>query len=529
VETVEQATTDARLPVQRIARVPPLALAALSGLLLVLAFPGVDAGWLGWVALVPLLLAIRRGSTRGAFALGWVTGLIWFGGILSWLRLFGEPPFNTILWFLAVAIEASFVALFAGLVRGFQLTDDPRPMPGASRLTAHLSLLAVPSLWTLMEWLRCTGPWGFPWGVLGETQARWLTLIQCADLGGVWLVSFLVAWGNAVIAGLPHRYFEPPQPPNNGGSDTRVSSQRYWGPWGAFLLALLAALLYGAVPRAAPDGPPLRIALVQADNDFGGYLERTRQALGAKPDLVVWPETVMAGDPIRNPATLGVLAGLAREGRCALLAGTPHSDAQGRLKNAAVLVGPDGALAGAYEKVHLVPFGEFIPFRPWIPFLDRFPSVTDMAPGEAYRSLVYGTRGDHSAMPPVGTMICFESAFPEIGRALVRDGAGLLAVLTSDAAYDRTSAPAHHATKAIFRAIETRRPVLQAATTGLTFAVDSHGRVLGRLPMWRPGTLSVAVTPSGATTLYTRLGDWVIVACAGFIAIIVAHQRRMLR
>lgn len=485
-------------------RVPPLALAVLSGLLLVLAYPSVDAGWLAWVALAPLLRGLRECSLRSAFALGWVTGLVWFGGILSWVRLFGEPPFNSVLWLLTVSIEAVGVGIFALLARWLAPGDDARLMTHDRRGASWPRVLLVPCLWTLTEWLRCTGPWGLPWGVLGETQARWTTLIQCADLGGVWLVSFLVAWGNAALAeGWPLRY-------------------RGWRPLAPVVTAVLLALLYGLLPRPTPRaaGPPLRIALVQADHDFWEYLALTRRQVAAsRPDLVIWSETVVAGDAVADPAIQNTLGELAREARFALLAGTPHEDADGRLKNAAVLIGPNGKLAGAYEKVHLVPFGEYIPFRPFIPFLNRFPSVTDMSPGERYHAM----GGARSGTPRVGVMICFESAFPEIGRALARDGAGLLAVLTSDAAFDRTSAPEHHARKAIFRAIETRRPVLQAAATGVTLAVDARGQSLGRLPMHRPGVLSVAVTPMRVVTLYTRLGDWVIAVCA--LVAVVAGRR----
>jgi apolipoprotein N-acyltransferase len=511
VETVAHPPPGTRHPSPGAKSGVPLALAALSGLLLILSFPSADLGWLAWVALVPLLAAIRRSSLRGAAALGWVTGAIWFGGILAWLRLFGEPPFNTILWMLAVSVEAIAVGLFALLGRWLWVG---RRAP----------LLVVPALWTLTEWLRCTGPWGFPWGVLGETQARWSTLIQCADLGGVWLVSFLVAWGNAVVVGLP--LLAPPPHGGRGEETTAVRNSPFRGGeegrgirW--FALALAVTLLYGLLPRPDPSGPSIRVSLVQADNDFGEYLALTRQAFGERPDLVVWPETVVPGDPVENPAIRNVLAELAREGDMVLLAGAPHEDAEGRLKNAAVLVGPSGERTSAYSKVHLVPFGEYIPFRPWVPFLDRFPSVTDMHPGAEYHAL----GAEAGRIPRLGTMICFESAFPEIGRAFVRDGAGLLVVLTSDASYDRTSAPEHHARMAIFRAVETRRAVLQAATTGATFAVDARGRALGRLPMHRPGVLTLTVTPGTATTLYTRLGNWVMVGCAVFVVALAARRR----
>jgi apolipoprotein N-acyltransferase len=532
-----------------------MALAAVSGALLGMAYPPVGAWWLAWVALVPLLAAAARSSARGAFACGWIAGLVWFGVILDWLRLFGEPPFNIVLWLLAVGIEAAFVGLFSLLVRA--LLAGP---------AGGVFLVGVPALWTFCEWLRCTGPWGFPWGVLGETQANQTALIQFAAITGGWGVTFLVALVNGYLAGLLRRnpspeLTSPPAPPRNGegclvssgpASDPGSPSPLRGGGWGERLipgqgspfarwgilvaLLLVAALAYGEAALRAPaaHGPLVRVAVVQGNIErddgwpverpggvVGTYGELTRQALERRPALVVWPETVVPGDVQRDTSLLVALATLARQGNCHLLVGTPHADERGGLKNSAVLVGPEGRLAGSYDKVHLVPFGEYIPFRQWMPFLDRFPSVTDQTPGEGFRPLAAGpTR--------VGAMICFESAFPAISREMVRQGAGLLAVLTSDASFGRTSAAEHHAAKAIFRAIETRRWVIQAATTGISLAVDPRGRVRERIGLFRSGVLVADAVAGGPTTPYVRFGDWLVALC-GLVAVGLALRRRPVR
>jgi apolipoprotein N-acyltransferase len=263
----------------------------------------------------------------------------------------------------------------------------------------------------------------------------------------------------------------------------------------------------------------LRVAVIQGNVErdegwqttrrgeaLGTYGALTREALKARPALVLWPETVVPGDLRNDPEVKARLAGLARAGGCHLLVGTPHVDDGMRVKNAAGLIGPEGGLMGWYEKVHLVPFGEYIPMRAWMPFLDRFPEVTDQSPGEEYHPVAAGTT-------KIGAMICFESAFPDISREFVRRGAGLLAVLTSDASFGRTAAAEHHAAKAIFRAIETRRWVLQAATTGISVAVDPGGRVRRRIELGVPGTFWIDLGVGGPTTPFVRFGDWVVFAC----------------
>ncbi len=448
----------ARPPSRERGPVAPLAAAVASGLLLWAAFPPLDRGVLAWVALVPLLWSLRGATPREAFRLGYISGAVWFALTLSWITLFGLVP-----WALLAAFLALYPGGFAALLRWMSPRSSPR------------DLLLVPLLWTAVETIRSTGPLAFPWALLGVSQHRLLPLLQLAALGGVSLVSFAVALGNAAAALVLAR----PGRPAAAGAVLALAALLWGGT--AYGAARLRQPL-GEVLRVAvlqPNIPPLRkgdAGTRQAQMEVMARLVREARARGA--DLIVFPETAV---PVNLFGPAGALPEVAAWAPDRVMVVTSFEATGDRVRNSAVVL-EDGAVRGTYAKRRLVPFGE-----------------AGVTPGD---------RGD-----PIPTRagflsiaICYESAFADIARTGTRPGAGPLVVVTNDGWFGTSAGPAQHAAYAAVRAVETGRPVARAANTGISLIADPLGRVRAQLPLDREGWL-VAGVPASIPTPYVA-GGW---------------------
>jgi apolipoprotein N-acyltransferase len=452
------------------------ALAALvSGAAFVAAFPPLDLGGLAWVALVPLLWAVRGRAPREAFWLGYLWGAVGLGGVLWWLTAFGPGA-----WALA--------ALFTGIFPALALCTSAALAEGPGR---RLGVLLVPAVWTAVEFLRSHGPLAFPWALLGESQHRALVVAQIASVTGVYGLSFLVALVNAALSRL-------------------ALGRRALGPVALAAAALAAAAVWGHAALRAPAGGAgpasgtFVAAVVQpeyaarfawdarrAARDLVTLGRLTHEAARRGASLVVWPETASPTDIAGDPATLALIRAWVRGDRVSLIA----SALEGGRTNSAFSFAPDGVLAGRYDKMRLVPFAEFGERA------GRGPAVLPTPLG------------------PVGIAICFESTFPEIARQSVAAGAGVLAVITNDAWFGGGAAALQHAAIAPFRAIEEGRYLLRAANGGLSEIIDPRGRVLASLPPGVRGVLVGRVAAREALTPYARFGDlfgwgvvWVVAA-----------------
>lgn len=465
-------------------------LAACSGVALFLAFPRASIFPLAWVALVPLLIALRRARTGEAFLLGLVTGIVFFASLLYWITLFGYLP-----WVLLALMQGLFVAIFAVFARRMYRRG-------------WLALIAVPAAWTAIEWLRSLGMFGFTWGGLAYSQARWTDIIQIASITGPWGVTFLIVIVNTAIAGL-------------------VTGSRRRSLYGVAVVGLvvLGVWAWGAVSvRQNQNAGRMRVAVVQGnvemtwrDDDTLSRIAQTywpmTEGLGRSADFIVWPESALPGDLLSSPALRQQMARLAKRAGAYMLVGGPHVAPDGkavdgyREYNGAYLVSPEGQVVDHYFKVHLVPFGEFVPGRDWLPLVHNYRiREVDYSPGSGFKTLK-SRRGE------LGVMICFESIFPQISRKLAQDGAEILFVITNDSWFGRTAAAAQHHDFSILRAVESRRFVVRNATTGVSSLIAPSGEVLASAGLGKKAVVRGTIGRSQVMTVYTKYGDWFAVLC----------------
>ena len=473
------------------------------GLLLSLAFPPAEIWPLAFVAVAPLLWLLRSARARRGALLGFIYGVGFYGATLYWILRFGE-----LAWVGLVTLSALSVAL-VGLV-GPAVIREGRPLRTAVGLAA---------LWTLVDWIR--GMWplgGFTWGSLGISQVDDRVLLPLAGLAGVWGVTFVVAAVNALLV----------ETAVGGGGGRRRAA-----------LPVLAAALIVApvlVPFPEPNGGPLDVAVVQVDvrvppgtdglEEDRIVAERNievhRSLAGSpRPDLVLWGEGALDPGASSDPATVqAVRSAIAQVGAPAAI-GAVVDDPDGREFTSALIFDGSGRLIGRYDKVHLVPFGEYVPWRSkldWISATEQIP--VDRTPGDSVHTLA--TPG----VPPFGTPICFENSFPDLPRDFVRDGATFLVVPVNNASYGFTAASDQHLQMSRMRAVETGRWIVDAAVSGVSAFVDTHGRVVARTGLFQTTILRVRLRTSTATTWYVRMGDWLPWLCLVLLVALLLVPRR---
>jgi apolipoprotein N-acyltransferase len=385
--------------------------------------------------------------------------------------------------------------------------------------------LLTPVLWVAVEYGRSSLPdIDFPWALLGSSQFLNLHLLQSADLFGVWTLSFLVAAVNAAVAGL---------------LDSKTKGALFGLlQAGVVTVLVLAALGYGALRLDGQlAGGEIRTAAVQGNIEqdvkwdpafkratYDLYARLSREAAAESPDLIVWPETAAPFFFAGEPRYQEEISALARETGAALLFGSPGREGAGKpasLRNRAYLVAADGELQGWYDKVHLVPFGEYVPWKRLLFFVDKLvEAVGEFSPGDGPRLLEVGGKR-------FGTLICYEIIFPDLVRRNVRQGADFLVNITNDAWFGRTAASRQHFSALALRAVENRRPVVRAANTGISGFVDTRGRILVASDLFTRGHYGAVLQLSHETTLYTRMGDALPMACAAVAAaLLLADMRR---
>lgn len=494
-------------------------LALISGVALAGAFPVPDQGWLAWVALAPLIiLAVTASSLRVAALEGLLFGLAFFGPVMFW--------WHGLLIKYGALSHLSAAATFLGLITYLSLYSTAFAA-GLKQMAARRgeawAILIAPVLWAGLELVRGRALTGFPWAVLGATQDDWPVFLQVAELGGVTLVSLVVAAGNAAAAGLVRAGRRGEEPV------ARMTRRR-----GAALLAgvVLASLGFGIarMSMAAEPGERVRLALVQGNvaqdqkwkpearaRILDSHLEATRQAAKQGARLVIWPESSVPLPLTASPGYRRILSGHASSLGIDLLVGSVHYQDRGgpgeRVYNSAFLIegGAAEPFRQRYDKIHLVPFGEYVPLR-WIlgPMETLVEEASDFSPGESIRNL----RSGGISLAP---LICFEAIFPDLARRFVLEGAGLLVNMTNDAFLGDTAGPRQHLALASVRAVENRRWMARAANTGISAVVDPRGRLHDAADYGTAATILFDVPLRGEITLYSRLGD----AC-GWACVIVA-------
>ena len=547
-----------------------------SSLLLYLCFFPVAWGWLGWVALVPLLRLIRtKARGRTVFMGSWLTGLAFFFPAVQWLRVADPRMYFT--WFLMAFYCSWYFPMAVLLVRSL----DRRRIP---------LVLSLPVVWTALEFLRAHLLEGFPWYYLAHTQHNFLPLIQIADVTGAYGVTFLVAAVNAVIfEWLYHR------------SD--ASRRPVLAFQSAIVLFCFAGFLFYGSQRMSQaefaKGPT--VALIQGNveqrvrNESGAadsdardrareqiqvnYDTLSRLAAAHRPDLVVYPETSYPDDYVviytdrpqdltdyarkLQRETQNILDRISQlhangEHRPLVLLGInstelyPEQNPERLHFNSALLVGPSGEqgkAVGRYDKIHRVPFGEYVPLRDILPFMDKF-SPYDYDYGiVAGRSQVVLPVGQTN----FGVLICYEDTDTVLARRCVAEQKpGFLVNISNDGWFNGTAEHEEHLAVSRFRAVETRRSLVRSVNMGISAVIDGNGRVLapelkedrdsakiwevnadaGDLPLRRwsefkkvSGVLFASVPLDDRGSLYSAWGDWLPWGCWALLALALVALR----
>jgi len=490
--------------------------ALLCGALPVLAFPAPNWSWLAWFGLVPGLLLMRSASTAGRGALtGWWFGAGYLLAALYWLIPNLGPGLLPIVAILGVlwggAGAACQVLLRAPLRLG--------------RVAAALAV--VPACWVVSEWLRSWQGFGGPWAVFGATQWQHPVVLSLAAVGGVWLVTAVLVLANTGLAvavlGVAERRWAAGLAGLGGAAVAVVA-----GPVAVALLAApgVARELTVALVQPGITGPAVR------DTASERLTEGLVRGQGPdRPGLIVWGESSIASDLRTDPVLLRRLRQLSTAAGAPLLVNQDTIiPGEGKSK-VAVLVEP-GGIAGTYTKTRLVPFGEYIPFRSQLGWLTRISRAApqNMIPGSGAKVLTASVPGGPLRF---GVLICFESAFPDMARANVQQGAQLIVYQTSDSTFQASWQLAQHASLVAVRAAETGRPAVQAALTGTSAAFDARGRLLA----WAPGgfrgvrLVKLSLPPAGYRTPFDRYGPYIPWICVitvvvtGLLAAVRAGRR----
>ena len=501
-----RALTDNRVMAVGRSLAHPVRYAVLAaGGLPVLVFPAPNLEFLAWFALVPGLLAMHRSpSAREAAVRGGWFGAGYLFATLWWL----VPNIGPALLLVAVG----FGALWAGV--GLAVWGLLRPPVSAGRALA--AVVVVPCVWLVIDLIRSWQALGGPWALYGASQWRHPVMLALAAVGGVWLITaVLVAANTAILVALV-----------SARPATRVTGV-------AAAAALLAAgpLAYTLATPAAPVRPArqVRVALVQPGIVAGPRIRVNASqrltttlttARAARPDLIVWGESSVAYNLHTHPWQLSQLRALSARMGAEILVNQDAPHGQGHISKVATLVSPAGIQA-SYVKTRLVPFGEYIPFRRalgWLTSVSRAAS-SNRIPGTGEHLL---TVTGHGMRPlPIGVLICFESAFPDMSRVAADKGAQLIVYQSATSTFQDSWAPAQHASLGALRAAETGRPVVQAALTGVSAAFDGRGRNLAWFATARHGVITarLALPSASARTPYDRLGEYVPYTAAAVSAI----------
>jgi apolipoprotein N-acyltransferase len=486
-------------------------------------------------------VALAGTTLRRAFRLGLVTGAVYFTGTLYWITrvmvTYGDLPtwVAVIVNAALIAYLALFPAIFALVVRRIVIAHGPP------------ALMAAPIVWVATELGRTHIFTGFPWVLLGYSQATVLPIAQVASLFGVYGVSMLVASVSAALAiyaaGRSTGPAEAGHHVRSGGVRLGRVVRAPVAPVVVVVAIVMAVAVWGSRRAAAGEwthtGELIRVGLVQGNIDqaekwkparaaaiFQDYLRMTREAIRAGAEFIIWPESstpflfeddVFAAAQVRN---------LAQQARVPILFGSDQfvrgvNGAPTRYYNSAFLVRPDGTTGGVYRKMHLVPFGEYVPLKHVLFF--AAPLVEAVSDFSA---------GDEAALLPVGrhlisTAICYEVVYPDLVRRFVVGGSEMLTTITNDAWYGPASAPYQHFEQASMRAIEEGRYLVRAANTGISGIVDPYGRVVERTAIFQPAVVVGEARFLRTSTFYARHGD--VLAYASVLAtaalLVVARRR----
>lgn len=511
---------------------PSIVAPVLSSTLLALAFPDYNLSVIVYIGLMPMLFELLRRKPVDAFFSAYLFGILYFAIVFTWM--FTVPKY--------VFIHHAFLAFYLGLYIGaFGLAFNLI----ARAYGGPIALLSAPAIWVMSEFVRANmGFLSHPGAFLAHSQYENIRLIQFASITGVYGISFAIVLVNAALLSVilnwvPKGMFK--------------SSQTYIRKSGRSTVVLvticctviLAMLAYGnSVLRNPLQGREYQVALIQANIEqdrkwdakyarsiMKTYKEMTLQAAVQAPDLIIWPEAATPGAITQNKRLLKYVSDIAREADNNLLIGsTSHNKYEGandqkevKYSNSAFLIHPreTASKLQRYDKIHLLPFGEYLPKNSIIPWhLIRVPSLDSFIAGDKY--VVF-------ELPPFkfSTIICWEGIFPGMARHFVKNGAQFLVNISNEGWFGESAGPYHFLIMSLFRAVENRTYLVRCANTGVSCVIDPFGRIVSKIQnstgkdIFVQGILMETIVPAQNQTIYTRVGDVFAVACSMICAALI--------
>jgi len=504
-----------------------LILCIFSGILLSFSFPNANIWICAWFGFIPLFLAITGKPRKNAFLLTYLTGVIFWAGTIYWLV--HVTLLGTVLLILYLAL---YFAVFGLIISRFYL------------LHTNYCILSIPSIWVLLEYFRSHLLTGFPWALLGYSQSLNLPVIQFADITGSWGVSFLVMMVNVVL----FKFAKSNLASIRLKQSHKVSDAIRQSIIPIFCLILVLAYGYYKLnlkPRTQ-NLEPLRISLIQGNIPqelkwkpmarsfiINKYFSLSHNASKENPDLIIWPEAALPYLLGEDPEDFKNLAVSIRGLETPLLLGAV-TVRNNLYYNSALLFSSEGKLLQAYDKVHLVPFGEYIPLKNIFPFLETIAPIGDIARGKEYTILKIQNQKSR-IQNSLGVLICFEDLFPDISREFAKRGIDCLVNITNDAWYLKTSAAAQHLQASVFRAVENRLNLIRVANTGITGFISPRGMLVFSVRdnsgnnIFIDGVLTEEVKlAKPELTFYTRYGDvFMILCCLILLYGIISRPRKV--
>jgi len=499
----------------------PFLLAAISGILLVLIFPRFNFESLAWFAFIPLFSAIEAKTPQSAALLGFITGMVFYTWGLSWINntLINYGNLPSVVSFMVLGLLAAYLsfytALFCYLIR--RVCKENR----------GLFFLFAPVLWVSLEYIRSThSEFGFSWLGLGYSQFKTLHVIQMAEITGVYGISWLIMLLNA---GLYLAWKTWREPGNVGARFISVTLLVFACWWG-----------YGSVVMDRPNtdkNSGLTVGLIQGNVEqfmkwnpvfqkvvMGKYRDLTLVAAQSKPQLIVWPETAMPFYYNQHPVGTEFVNDLARQTQTPILFGSPHKenkDGHTIHYNSAYLVSETGDTQNRYDKIHLVPFGEFVPFRELLFFVEKMVEmIGDFGRGK--EATLFDVAGYKA-----GVSICYELIFPDLIRQAVKNGANFLINITNDAWFGKSAASYQHMSMGALRAVENRVPIVRAANTGISGTIDANGALRDETDLFVEAAKITKITPrQRGLTFYTAYGDVFSWICLVLTVVLPFIQRQ---
>ncbi|HEY0140893.1 MAG TPA: apolipoprotein N-acyltransferase [Thermoanaerobaculia bacterium] len=491
-------------------------LAILSGTLFAFSFPGVAQGWLSFIALIPLVVVVVRAGRREAFLLGWLSQTVAWLLMVPWvvrvMALYGGLPVALgVLLFVAMAL---FLGLYGGLfgIVVHRLRLGERFLPW----------LCVPLAWAAIEFLRTYMFTGFPWNLLATALVDYPSLIQIDRVAGPYFVAAMMLIPTAVAG-----WWITQRPPSIArvivAGATGILLMVWWGTG-------LIASKFAVRPNAAS---PVKAALLQPNiaqemrwdesnviTIFNRMITMTVEAARNGAKVVIWPESTVPLSYTQTSSYRESIERISRDFDVDIILGSVATDPAdpNRIWNSAFLAS-GGTTIGHYDKIRLVPFGEYVPLREMLFFAQKLVRVV----GE----FEFGTNDKPLRGKLLyGPAICYEIVYPQITRTQIRNGADVLVTITNDAWFDGSSAPAQHLWQARLRAVEGDRYLLRAATTGISAFIDPAGQVVESKPMNVQGIIYAEFQPRKTTTPYVRMGDWFAWFAVVVVLVVLFVRRR---